>query len=223
MRHERNYIHAARLVLLLVVGFTGAQGCASDDRGPEGAGSKLSDFTTSEILQGLVLADGPVAAVVPTIRDNLKVDLHVQDPAALQHYRALSERVMASVMADHAGFAERFRSDILSGDHVRIQRGIQDAVMLVKEEYEAQPEFAAATAAASGDAEGRGLCVAVGPVFVAYAAAFNWAAALVNVVAAANAAVYLAVYAWNALSAPAATSEAALMSEQIVGEIAVLQ
>ena len=197
----------------------------------------LSSFSTEDLLRGLVFGDGPVAEQLPTIQENYSIETVIQDPESLGILREFINLTVDEITSSHADFAEGFRSDVLSGDHLKIRQALEDAALLASEIMVENPEFKAAMSAESGD-NGQGLCVVFGPVFfvVAYAVAFNAAAAVLNVAAVVNIGVLLAVEAWVEVGNPwfgvggggdclegtcdVGVSSSALMADKLIAEIA---
>jgi hypothetical protein len=174
-------------------------------------------------MRGVVLFEGPAADAVPTIRDMLKLDLHVQNPEAIAQYSKVGQSIVSAALEKHPEQADQFRSGLLSGEHVQVRAAIDGALHMMRDELALRPEFSAARKV--GDGESEGTCIAIGPVFVAYAAVFNWAAVAVNVAIEANVAIATAFWRWNFNVNPEKVEpnpESTLLAEQIVDDIATL-
>lgn len=206
-------------------------------------GRPLASFSTQELLRGLVFGDGPVADHLPTIQAQYHLSSAVRDPQALQTMREFIEQTVAKIMLERAEFADRFRKDILSSDHLRIRHAMEEGAVVATNVMVEDPDFQAALHNGFAADNSRGLCAffVVGFVAVAYAVVFNAAAAILNVGLVVNVAVLLAVQAWVEvgnpwfgagtppadLSCPGGQSPctvdratSALMADQLISEIA---
>jgi len=152
------------LVRGLLTGLALAIGCAAPSAGELDIAAvqsseqalRLSDFNTRELITGVVLMDGPAAALIPTIRDNWALTLRVTDTQQLEAHREFASRVLDELLAKHQEQTQAFRAGVLSGDRVRIQKSIQDIATLASEIGKTLATTASPAGGASDD--GRGLC-----------------------------------------------------------------
>ena len=147
----------------LITGLALAIGCAGPSANEQGLAAlesseqslRLSDFSTRELVIGLMLMDGPAAQLVPTIRDNWALELHITDPSQLAAHREFTSHVVDKLLADHPEPVRAFREGILSGNHIATQKSIEDTRVRLRSI--AKP-YVLAEQSVSADAD-RGLCI----------------------------------------------------------------
>ncbi len=82
-------------------------------------------FSGVDLYRGLVLAHGPVADLIPEIRDHYRVTSFVTDPEHLQLVEAVQQRILQAVAAVDPAFFATFAALVRSGDPLAIQRGLE--------------------------------------------------------------------------------------------------
>jgi SdpC family antimicrobial peptide len=164
-----------------------------------------------EMFRGIVFGEGTVGRMLPEVWGEGR------DPSAslgrekLQRYERNKTTLIARMRTADADFFTRFGADVQSGDHLRIERAMDESAALIRQ------VAGAPDSGLSNPGTGVGNCVAVAAV-LAVAVAGN-AVAVVNAVVAANAAVtsnwvYNTNYFWGKkLLAP---SESRLGRDQVI-------
>jgi SdpC family antimicrobial peptide len=99
-------------------------------------GFTLAKYDGKELFRGIILADGPVARSIPTIRDHLMLENSLKDPKALEAARELHERIIALVERNNPEFFGEFEQVILSGDHLEIAAAINRGRTLARDVLE---------------------------------------------------------------------------------------
>lgn len=109
-------------------------------------GFSLAVFGGKELFRGIILADGPVARNIPSIRDHLALENNLHDPSALQSARQLHERILTLIERDQPQLFSEFEQSILSGDHVEISDAVNRGRAAARAVLpEAQAELSLAT------------------------------------------------------------------------------
>ena len=156
------YLRRKWVATALFTGVALVSGCAGPSAGEQGFAElesseqslRLSDLSTGDLVTGLILMDGPAAQLVPTIRDNWALELHVTDPKQRAARREFAGHVVAKLLADYPEQSQAFRVGVLSGDHVTTQQSIEEATQLV---VGITKPLMTAEGPANAD-DGRGLC-----------------------------------------------------------------
>lgn len=118
--------------LALLAATLGASAC-TDSAPATGLHARV---TGEEAFRGLVLGEGAVAQQLPEIWANLPAQtLSSEQQAARNQVKA---QLIADLRAADATFFTRFASDVQSGDHLRIERALEDSAGLVKQVVSAQ-------------------------------------------------------------------------------------
>jgi hypothetical protein len=71
--------------------------------------------------RGILLASGPVADLIPEIRDHLKVTNFVTDEERLRAIGTVQDQIVAQIRATDPTFFENFRSAVVSGNQLTVQ------------------------------------------------------------------------------------------------------
>jgi len=156
---------------------TGSKKLSSSQGTLEFSTHVLSDYSSSQVFRGLILGDGPVADDIPAIRQGYRVS-NVVEGEELDATRRFMDRVLKALEESDPDALAVFKSDIMSGDHVRINEAMVRGSKMAREAISLQPEVQLAQSQGHDDA--RGLCF-IGPFVIAVAVAFG-AVVAVNVV-----------------------------------------
>lgn len=84
-------------------------------------------FTGEQLYRGLLFGDGPVAEVIPQVRDHYRVTNFVTTVEELQLVRATQDRIISAIDETAPEFFRDFRSMIRSGDHFMVQKALREA------------------------------------------------------------------------------------------------
>ena len=137
-------------VLLIAAGAPALSSCS--DAPTISARSPLdgerANFSGETLYRGLLLGQGPVAERIPEIRDNFRLDLLVSDPAQHAAIVTFTDRIVHNLSVAQPDFFERFRTELTSGDHVRIQAALKEAAELTSHVMATMPEVRALRAVA---------------------------------------------------------------------------
>src|SRR4051812_10223716 len=111
-------------------------GCGTSGEPPSGnvevQATNVSSLSGEQLYRGIILADGPVADLLPEIRDNVKLDNFITDKEQLATISKANDQVVDQVRKVRPDFFGSFKKDIQSGDHLLIRRGMQDALTLTQ-------------------------------------------------------------------------------------------
>lgn len=168
----------------------------------------LEDYEEANLLRGLVLGYGPVARQIPGIRDNRALDVIIGDPLVRAAVIQVYEQIIETIERDHSEFLGAFAEDILSRDHLRIQRALHDAALLISELAQ-DSQFTEGSAGVEARSED-GMCIVAGTVLAVYYVLF--------VVAHNQVAVNAAVFATLALQTAIANNRGVFQSQPPVPE-----
>jgi SdpC family antimicrobial peptide len=118
--------------------------------GPRGQTIMLASFTDREMFQGVMFAEGPVAAYIPELRELSRPADVGADSTVIAAMRAFQDRAMSAVEATYPGLIAAFATDMRSGDPTRIHTSIavtsDKLVQVVSRMPEVQSAYAAMTA-----------------------------------------------------------------------------
>lgn len=95
------------------------------------SGMPLPDAKT--LFRGLVLGHGPVAQLVPEIRDHLGLDAAPLTPEQKAQALTLVDEIIAAVESHHREFLVWFEAEIASGDHYRVAAALDRGRQVVLE------------------------------------------------------------------------------------------
>lgn len=98
------------------------------------ASSSAAAFSDVDLLRGLILADGPVADLLPSIRDHLSLSPALVDSGRLAAARGLFLETARGVADRDPLFVKQFGSDARSGDPVRIRAAMSEGTRRVAAE-----------------------------------------------------------------------------------------
>lgn len=82
-------------------------------------------YSGEELYRGLVLAHGPVADLIPEIRDHYRVTNFVQDDDDLKMIEAAQDRIIGAIHDNHPTFFVDFADMVQSGDHLKIHQALE--------------------------------------------------------------------------------------------------
>lgn len=98
-------------------------------------------ISDADLYRGIFFADGPVADLIPEIRDNLKISNVVNDRTVLRAFRGLHARIIAQIAQTYPAFLSSFGQAMRSGDHLRIDRALEDAAVVTIQAISEMPEI----------------------------------------------------------------------------------
>ena len=99
-------------------------------------------FSDADLYRGIFLADGPVADFVPEIRDELRLSNLTEDSDVLRAVRSLHDRIIRKLEETRPGFLRAFGASMRSGDHLEIDRALEEAAVVTTEALSHMPEIA---------------------------------------------------------------------------------
>src|SRR6187402_958272 len=118
---------------------TGSKKLSSSQGTLEFSTHVLSDYSSSQVFRGLILGDGPVADDIPAIRQGYRVS-NVVEGEELDATRRFMDRVLKALEESDPDALAVFKSDIMSGDHVRINEAMVRGSKMAREAISLQPE-----------------------------------------------------------------------------------
>ena len=97
-------------------------------------------LTGEDIYRGVVFADGPVADMVPVIRDHARLSDRIKDAKQLQDVRKVQDRLIRAIQKSDPGFFDTFARDMRSGNPQAVDRALRSASAVSLRAAAAQPE-----------------------------------------------------------------------------------
>lgn len=138
----RRVCSGALLSLSLIPTFTNALVVRSDSdaRSTPTRGPGVNRYSDEDLFRGLLLGSGPVASLIPEIRDNLRPESLVADQRQLALIREVHARIVSAVRQKDPTFFHAFAAEVRSGDRIRIDRAYQKASALTLESVNELPQ-----------------------------------------------------------------------------------
>lgn len=84
---------------------------------------EVSSYTGEQLLKSFLFADGPATALIPAIRNNLKITEFLKGEE-ISYYRTLQNEFVAYLNARTPGFLNNFKTQMESGNPMVIEQGI---------------------------------------------------------------------------------------------------
>lgn len=109
------------------------------------------EFSGTELYRGIILAHGPVAGLIPEIRDQLVPAGLVQDRQLRRAIEMFQDRLIEEIAVSHPRFFDEFATAMRSGDHLTVQEGLENAGRVTLETLSGLHEVAALRAALKED------------------------------------------------------------------------
>jgi hypothetical protein len=100
-------------------------------------------FSGEDLYRGIILVHGPVAEMIPEIRDQLMPARFVNDRRLLRAIEMFQDRLIEEIGSAHPQFFAEFAAAMQSGDHLVVLRGLEDAARLTLETLSGMHEIAA--------------------------------------------------------------------------------
>ena len=101
------------------------------------------EFSGTELYRGIILAHGPVAGLIPEIRDQLLPPRFVQDRQLRRAIEMFQDRLIEEIGLTHPQFFGGFAAAMRSGDHLAVQEGLESAGRVTLETLSNMHEVAA--------------------------------------------------------------------------------
>jgi len=108
-------------------------------------------FSGAELYRGIILAHGPVAGMIPEIRDQLLPPRVAQDRQLRRAMEMFQDRLIEEIGLTHPQFFDDFAAAMRSGDHLAVQEGLERAARVTLETLSNMHEVAALRAALKED------------------------------------------------------------------------
>lgn len=89
--------------------------------------ASTGQYSDEEVFRGLILGGGPVATVIPEIRDFRRAENLTADTIVLRQVAAVHERLISAIYATEPTLIPRFAAEVRSGDRLRIGRAFREA------------------------------------------------------------------------------------------------
>jgi len=109
------------------------------------------EFSGMELYRGIILAHGPVAGLIPEIRDQLIPPGLLQDRQLRRAMEMFQDRLIEEIALTHPKFFDEFAAAMRSGDHLAVQEGLESAGKVTLETLSNMHEVAALRAALRED------------------------------------------------------------------------
>jgi cannibalism toxin, SdpC family len=102
-------------------------------------GTDVSALTGEQLYRGIILAEGPVADLLPELRDNMKMENFISDKGQLAEISKANDQVIETMKKLSPGFFDTFKKDIQSGDHLRIRGALESALKVTQAALSTMP------------------------------------------------------------------------------------
>lgn len=132
-----------RVVSPVLLGTLALTGCAMDSRSPTEVVAAAPALSGEQIFRGVFFGQGPAAALLPELWKGKSVEERAQTPERVARVRALQNEVVAQIADKDPAFFERFGATVRAGNHVAVERALQDAARLLRDELLASPTYGA--------------------------------------------------------------------------------
>ena len=109
------------------------------------------EFSGVDLYRGIVLAHGPVAGLIPEIRDQLVPPGLLQDRQLRRAIEMFQDRLIEEIALTHPQFFDDFAAAMRSGDHLAVQDGLEKAGRVTLDALSGMHEVAALRAALKED------------------------------------------------------------------------
>lgn len=109
------------------------------------------EFSGMDLYRGIILAHGPVAGLIPEIRDQLVPPGLLQDRQLRRAMEMFQDRLIEEIALTHPKFFDEFAAAMRSGDHLVVQDGLEKAARVTLDTLSGMHEVAALRAALKED------------------------------------------------------------------------
>ena len=109
------------------------------------------EFSGADLYRGIILAHGPVAGLIPEIRDQLVPPGLLQDRQLRRVIEMFQDRLIEEIALTHPQFFDQFADAMRSGDHLAVQEGLESAGRVTLETLSGMHEVAALRVALKED------------------------------------------------------------------------
>jgi hypothetical protein len=109
------------------------------------------EFSGMDLYRGIILAHGPVAGLIPEIRDQLVPPGLLQDRQLRRAMEMFQDRLIEEIALTHPKFFDEFAAAMRSGDHLEVQDGLEKAARVTLDTLSGMHEVAALRAALKED------------------------------------------------------------------------
>lgn len=103
-------------------------------------GASFDRASARDIFRGVLFSDGPVVELIPSVKKNAEVTQRLTTPEQRAAGHLLLDRLMDDMERRHPGTLEAFKTELVSRDHLRIQRALVTATRLAKASFKELPE-----------------------------------------------------------------------------------
>lgn len=132
---NRTLIRVVSPVLLGVMALT--TGCAMDSRSPVEVVAANPALSGEQIFRGIFFGQGPAAALLPEVWQGKSVEDRAQTPERAAQVRTLQNEIVTRIAQKNPAFFNQFGATVRSGDHLAVERALQEAATLLRDELKA--------------------------------------------------------------------------------------
>lgn len=100
------------------------------DLGPQQS-QLLSNYSGRELFRGLLIGDGPVADLIPVIKENIRIANFVENEGDITEARKMIDAVLDKLEQDDASVFDSFKKEMATGDHLVIRNALPKYAMLM--------------------------------------------------------------------------------------------
>ena len=122
-----------------VLALTLVLGCNTAEDPKEEGHLRASALSDAQVFEGLFLATGPGAALVPVIREKLSMDRYIAAPQEKDAVRRGYDLLLSAIREVDPSFLPRFKTQALSGDRPTISKALDDAAAVTRQAIDKLP------------------------------------------------------------------------------------
>lgn len=89
--------------------------------------SSVSRFSGEELFAGLFFGEGEVVEIVPELHERSQLKSYLSSEEEVAGFRAFQVKAIEAIRKENPQFFATFKADIQSGDHLRIQKAMQNS------------------------------------------------------------------------------------------------
>lgn len=103
---------------------------------------EVPDYTGEQLFRGLMMGQGPVATLVPSVTSQAPdLETMVQDAEQLKAVLMVEDHVVEQIKKDFPNFFFTFKKSIQSGDHIKVKEALKQSNEIVVKAIYQLPEY----------------------------------------------------------------------------------
>lgn len=116
-------------------------GCTADTRSPTAAVAPHAALSGQEMFRGVFFGQGPAAGLLPELWKGRSIEDRAETAERAAQVRALQEEVISSIAEKDPTFFGQFATTVRSGSHVAVERALQQAATMLRDELLSSPIY----------------------------------------------------------------------------------